>query len=141
MRRTNRVIRRASGFTLLEMMLVVVIIGVLATVVIFSIGGSSDEAKRGATVVKLSQLEAALGTFYARTSTYPAALDALVTSTPPLINAVPTDGWGRPLVYYTPAQEVGKPFTLYSLGADNQAGTADDVSVWNIRDARAPGGG
>lgn len=140
MRGTNRAIRRASGFTLLEMMLVVVIIGVLATVVIFNIAGAGDEAKRGATVTTLSQLKSSLDLYYSRTSTYPVNLDALLTANPPLITKVPLDGWGRPFVYYSPAQEPGKPYTLYSLGVDNQPGTEDDVNVWTIGDPRSGGG-
>jgi general secretion pathway protein G len=129
MRGTNRAVRRASGFTLLEMMLVVVIIGILATVVVINIAGQGDEAKKEATVAKIAQIRTALTTYNLRNNGYPASLDALV---PALLDKVPTDAWDRPLVYYTPAQEQGKPFTLFSLGADNQPGTNDDVNVWTM---------
>lgn len=140
MRGTNRAIRRASGFTLLEMMLVVVIIGILATVVVINITGQGDEAKRGATIATISQVKAALAQYYNKHSNYPTSLTALTTSSPALLTKVPTDAWGRDLVYYTPAQEAGKPYTLYSLGADNQTATTDDVNVWTM-DERQPEGG
>lgn len=137
MRSSHQAIRRAAGFTLLEMMLVVVIIGILATVVVFNIAGQGDEAKRAATVTKISQIKTALTTYYTKNSSYPATLDALV---PSLLEKVPTDGWDRLLVYYTPAQEPGKPFTLYSKGADNMESTADDVNVWTMDEHRPAGG-
>jgi general secretion pathway protein G len=137
MRAINRAVRRSSGFTLLEMMLVVVIIGILATVVVINIAGQGDEAKRGATITKLSQIKAALATYYTKNNGYPGSLTALV---PTLLEKVPNDAWDRPLVYYSPGQEAGKPYSLYSAGADGQNGTADDINAWTMDEHPAGGG-
>ena len=119
-------------------MLVVVIIGVLATVVVVNITGQGDDAKRGVTVTKISQVHSSLQQYYTKNNVYPVSLDSLVTSG--LLTKVPADGWDRAIVYYTPAQEAGKPYTLYSLGADNQAGTTDDINVWTMDEKPVLGG-
>src|SRR5690606_26863744 len=95
--KTSRRSRPAAGFTLLEMMLVVVIIGVLATVVVVNLAGSSDEARRGATIATLSQVKQALQNYYRKHGSYPQSLTQLAEGTNPLLERIPTDAWKRDL--------------------------------------------
>ena len=127
--------RHAPGFTLLEMMLVVVIIGLLATVVVVNLAGSSDDARRGSTIATLSQVQSALQNYYSKHGGYPVTLGQLTSGTNPLLMRLPTDAWKRDLLYLTPGLDPGKPYSLYSMGKDGQASTADDINVWTMDQA------
>jgi general secretion pathway protein G len=117
------------------MMLVVVIIGLLATVVIFNIAGQTDAALKGVTITRMGQVKSALSQYYSRNGSYPVALNALWTGTTPLLEKEPLDGWKHHLLYLVPAQEPGKDFSLYSAGKDGKLGTTDDINVWTMDDA------
>lgn len=130
----GRMRRRLPAFTLLEMMLVVVIIGLLATVVIYNIAGQTDTALRQITITKMAEVENMLSQYYSRNGTYPAALNALWTGSSPLLKKEPLDGWKHKLLYLVPAQEPGKDYSLYSAGKDGKLGTADDLNVWTMDD-------
>jgi general secretion pathway protein G len=124
--------RRRGAFTLLEMMLVVVIIGLLATVVIYNIAGQTTTALIGVTKTRMSQIKSALQQYYSHNGGYPVSLNALTQGTSPLLEKIPLDGWKHPFVYLTPGQEQGKDFSLYSLGKDGVPGTPDDINVWTM---------
>ena len=126
--------RHAAGFTLLEMMLVVVIIGLLATVVVVNLAGSSDEARRGATIATMSQVKQALTNYYSKHGGYPQSLTQLTQGSNPLLERLPQDAWKRELLYMTPGLDAGKPFTLFSQGKDGQPSTPDDINVWTMMD-------
>lgn len=130
--RNRKRMRGTAGFTLLEMMLVVVIIGLLATVVIINIGGQSDIALTEATKAKMSQVKTALSQYYSKNGSYPASLAPLYTGTAPLLEKEPLDGWKHRMFYLTPGQEQGKDYTLISAGKDGKMQTQDDISIWNM---------
>ena len=131
--------RRAAGFTLLELLVVVAIIGLLVGYVApryFSQVGKSEVQVARA---QLDALEKALDHYRLDTRRYPSAeqgLAALVTrpanepswSGPYLKRAVPNDPWGRPYVYRSPGQR--GEFDLLSLGRDGKAGgTGEDADI------------
>lgn len=121
------------GFTLLEMMIVVVIIGLLATVTIVAVAGRSDDARRSATIAKMSQIKTALDTYYMQHSgRYPPTLETLTQGASPYLDRVPLDGWKREFVYMPTAREQGRPYSLYSMGKDGVPGTEEDISVWTM---------
>lgn len=124
--------RTLPGFTLLEMMLVVVIIGILATVVVVNLAGGAGEARKGATVTIISQVKSALTQYYGKHGAYPVSISQLATGTNPLLEKMPKDAWKRDLIYIVPGIEPGRPYTLYSMGEDGQQGTPDDINVWNL---------
>jgi general secretion pathway protein G len=130
---------RRAGFTLLELLVVIVIIGLLAGYVApryFSQVGKSEVQVARA---QIDSLEKALDQYRLDTRHYPSAeqgLDALVArpqgengwSGPYLKKAVPTDPWGRPYVYRMPGQK--GEFDLYSLGKDGRpGGTGEDADI------------
>jgi general secretion pathway protein G len=126
---------KARGFTLLELLVVIVIIGLLAGYVApryFSqVGRSEIQVAR----VQIDSLEKALDQYRLDMRRYPSAeegLDALVAKPatgagwngPYLKKAVPSDPWGRPFVYRVPGEK--GDFELLSLGRDGKPGGAGD---------------
>jgi general secretion pathway protein G len=119
------------GFTLLEMMLVVLIIGMLAAAVAWNFAGQGDKARINTTKGNLLTLKQMLVNYQLEKAQYPASLQALV---PEFADKISKDGWKRDFLYYTPAAD-GRPFALISPGPDGQSGTPDDISVWTMDDA------
>jgi general secretion pathway protein G len=132
-------INKSGGFTLLELLVVIVIIGLLAGYVApryFSqVGKSEIQVARA----QIESLEKALDQYRLDMRRYPSAeegLDALVAkpgqaaswSGPYLKKAVPSDPWGRPYVYRTPGQK--GEFEIFSYGRDGKpGGTGDDADI------------
>jgi general secretion pathway protein G len=131
--------RKHSGFTLLELLVVIVIIGLLAGYVApryFSQVGKSEVQVAKA---QIDALEKSLDQYRLDTRHYPSAdqgLTALVSKPssettwngPYLKKAVPNDPWGRPYVYRTPGQK--GEFDLFSYGRDGKpGGTGDDADI------------
>lgn len=127
------------GFTLTELMVVIFIIGLLATVVMINVIPAQDKAVMTKAKADISQLEQAVENYRLDNLTYPATTDglnALVTAPPSLaqperyrrggyIKKLPSDPWGRPYNYQAPGQN-GKAFEIWSMGADGAPGGTDD---------------
>ena len=137
--RRRSVIRHS--FTLIEIMIVVVIIGLLAAMVGPRIIGSLDKARVQTSKAQLVSLKDAVQRYYMDCSEYPASLDDLLhkTSNPkwdgPYLDAknLPVDGWSNEFVYNCPGADE-QPFDIVSLGADKANGGEGynaDISCWN----------
>ena len=133
---------RSSGFTLLELVVVLVILGTLAALVGPRLVGHSSEARMTAAKTQIELFRQGLETFRMHMGRYPSTqegLEALQVAPPNspnwrgpyLIKAVPPDPWGRPYQYRCPGEQ-GREFELVSLGGDGQPGgvgeAADGVS-------------
>ena len=138
-RRRNRALHHP--FTLIEIMIVVVIIGMLAALVGPRILGSLDKARVTTTQTQLSNLKGAVQSFYMDCSEYPNTLDDLLVKTSnakwsgPYLDAknLPKDGWDNEFVYTVPGAD-DQPFDIISYGADKAAGGEGynaDLSGWN----------
>jgi general secretion pathway protein G len=119
------------GFTLLELMLVVAIIGVLVAIAAVNLGGQGERAKRRATWASMRVIKQAIDSYHLNTSSYPPTLQALTTGTMAYLDdSQPLeDGWKRPFLY-SPNGQNGRPYDLISKGADGMYPSADDVDIW-----------
>ena len=136
--------RRRAGFTLVEIMLVVVIIGVIAALFVPNLIGRSDQARRTAAMTDLRSVGATLDMYRLDNAHYPSTdqgLEALVNKPgglPEPMNytpggyarKVPTDPWQNPYVYIN----AGDTFELYSLGADGKEGGEGSAADIHYRD-------
>jgi general secretion pathway protein G len=123
--------RRRRGFTLVEMMVVIVIIGILATVVIVNISGKSDVAKVKATEALLKQIGGQMELFKLNHNRYPENLMDLYKmpsyidpkTWPPggYLLEPPLDGWGHEFLLRFPGPD-NAPYDIISLGEDNREG-------------------
>ena len=137
----NRRRARNRGFTLVEMMVVIVIIGILAAVLIVQISGRAEKAKVTATKVMMKQVGDALDLFKLDHNVYPESLDHL-TFQPPYVEAInwppggylkkaPRDGWDREFEYRVPGT-AGQPYDIISYGEDGQqGGDRFNADLWN----------
>ena len=117
--------RREGGFTLVEMLVVILIIGLLATLVLVNVGKHGEESARKVTQAHLAQLRGHLDLFKLSTGRYPDRLEDLVRAG--YLHEVPLDAWSRPFVYRVPGAD-GRPFEVASWGADGKENTEDDLS-------------
>ena len=128
----NRSNHRRAAFTLLEVMLVLLIIGLLVSLVAPQIFGMKERADIKAAQGQIGMLYNACNYFRLHMNDYPASLDQLVQDpgqgskwAGPYIERLPKDPWEHEYVYeYQPGG--AKPL-IFSLGKDGQANTADDV--------------
>jgi general secretion pathway protein G len=119
------------GFTLVELLIVITILGLLMSLVAPKMFGKVDSTKRKTATAQMQNLETALDTYRLDVGDYPSNLQELRKSSltgwdgPYLPKDVPLDPWGNPYEYQTPGDE-GKPYSLKSLGKDGQLGGSDD---------------
>jgi general secretion pathway protein G len=143
-------VRDNRGFTLIELMVVVVILGILAGLIIPKIMGKPEEAKKLKARMQIEQLEQALKLYYLDNGEYPTTeqgLNALVEkpATEPVPKRwkeggylekkkIPADPWDNPFVYVSPGVH-NKDFDLVSYGADGEEGGEGkyaDIESWNL---------
>ncbi len=144
----NKRTRNQSGFTLLEVMVVIVILGILASFVVPNLLGNKEKADQQKAVTDVVALENALDMYKLDNSVYPTTdqgLQALVTkpNNPEprnyreggYIKRLPKDAWGNDYQYLSPGDK--GTVDVFSLGADGQEGGEGinaDIGNWNIQD-------
>ncbi len=123
--------RREDGFTLVELMVVLVILGLLATIVIINVLPAADRAKLTTAHASVTQIEQAIEMYNLNNHRYPTSeegLPALVTSR--LLRRLDKDPWGNDFVYRQPGRN-GRAFDVYSLGADGrEGGNGDNADIF-----------
>ena len=139
----TKILRDHRGFTLIELMLVIIIIGVLVAMVAPRLAGRSQQAKEAAARADINaHLSAALDLFEMHNGRYPTTSEGLAAlrtapagasdwKGPYLKRSVPLDPWGKPYVYRAPGQHNRDDYDLFSIGPDGVEGTADDITNWN----------
>lgn len=138
----TRNLRLQAGFTLLEIMIVVVIIVLLLGFAVTKMGGNIDVAKKVRTQADIQSLGTQLMLYQNLSGTLPSSeqgLKALVTrpSSDPrprgwqqLLEEVPKDGWGHEFHYISPGVHNPNKYDLLSDGLDGKPGTEDDIGNW-----------
>jgi general secretion pathway protein G len=122
-----------EGFTLVELMVVIVIIGLLATVVVINVMPATDKAALTKARADIATLEQGVEMYRLNKLTYPAGgegLQAVVREG--FVKRLPEDPWGNPYQYVAPGRD-GRAFDIISLGADGQEGGKDedaDIGSW-----------
>ena len=118
-----------KGMTLLEIMIVVAILGLLATVVVTNLMGTFDNAKISTTQSKIASVEQSVQMYYTQISEYPDSFKDLINPPggfSPYVKSMPKDAWNNEMIFKRVSQG-DKPFVIYSKGPDGQKGTRDDV--------------
>lgn len=137
----NRRVRRRAGFTLIEVLLVLVILVILAGVIVGNLGGAQAKANARAARVTVGSLEQAVNMYHLDLNNYPASLEALVQAPgdlpnpakwggPYLEKGLPVDPWDQPFNYSFPGQRSPK-FDIWSSGPDGVSGSEDDIGNWS----------
>jgi general secretion pathway protein G len=125
--------KKRGGFSLIELMVVIVILGLLAAIVVPNLVGKSDDAKVKLTTVQMKQLEEALNLFRLDNGRYPTSEEGLeiLIEKPDSLDlpnystggylggkSVPKDPWGNKYLYF----KNGSSFEIISLGGDGEEG-------------------
>jgi len=139
-------INKAQGFTLLEVMVVIVIIGMMLSVVVPNLMGSQDTAKLQKAVQDITALENSLSMYKLDNNDYPSTeqgLEALTdqTEVEPIPRRFPEDGyvkrlpkdpWGNEYLLLNPGEQ--SRMDVFTSGPDGEVGTEDDIGNWNLGD-------
>ena len=133
-----------TGFTLIELMVVIVILGLLATVIVPRILNRPEQARRTKAQIDIRNIESALALFKTDTGRFPTTpegLEALVSdpgvrgyNPDAYLDRMPVDPWGNRYLYLCPGIQ-GKDYDLESYGKDGEdGGTGDDADIesWNF---------
>ena len=134
----------SAAFTLVEIMVVVIIIGILAATIIPQFIGTTQDAKISAAKSQVSELESAVERFYVQMDRYPTAeegLKALVEAPAgdeqkwrgPYIKTLRNDPWGNPYQYAAPGTHNPNSYDIWSRGADGKDGGEGpnaDIGNW-----------
>ena len=130
--------RNKKGFTLVELMLVVIIIGILVAMVMPRLAGRTEQARIAAAKTDIElNIGSALDLFELDNGIYPNNLDALFKESSdapnwrgPYLKKRPMDPWGNEYQYKYPATHGGADYDLYSFGRNGVEGGDDDITNW-----------
>lgn len=136
--------RPSKGFTLIELMIVVVILGVLATIIMPRILGRPEQARRMKAKVDIRNIESALALFKTDTGRFPTTSEGfeVLVSNPGIkgynrdgyLDRLPMDPWGNKYIYISPGLH-NKDYDIESYGKDGEDGGTDDnvdIESWNL---------
>lgn len=118
-----------SGFTLIELILVTVIIGILAGMVTLTFAGRAEEARKRAAKGDIASYTTAIDLYALdHNDKLPASLQDLVSGKRQYVRELNKDPWGNDYVY----KPQGSKYTIFSAGPDGQAGSPDDVTSSSV---------
>ncbi len=127
--------RTTRGFTLIELILVVVILGILSAMIMPNLVGRSQEARVARAKADIMTLSNALDQFEIYNGTYPRNLSALLQDPKNpnrrYIRKLEKDPWGHDYIYVFPGRKNPHGFDLSSSGPDESPNTADDINNWD----------
>lgn len=135
--------KNEEGFTLIELMVVIVIIGLLTTIVVINVMPAQDKAMAQKAKADVALLEQAVERYRLDNLAYPDEITALIAPPAGLVRPeryarggyvkrLPEDPWGQAYQYQAPGRH--GPFDVYSLGADGrEGGEGEDADIGNWR--------
>jgi general secretion pathway protein G len=141
-------LRRQRAFTLIELLLVLVILGILAAVVVPKFAGRTEQARVAAATSQIATFGTALDAFEVDNGYYPkgkAGLEDLVQAPANAQNwkgpymksqTIPVDPWGNPYLYECPGRHNPSSYDLMSTGFDGREGGDDDITNWQQTNQR-----
>lgn len=120
-----------SGFTLIELILVVVILGILAGAVVPVFRGRSEQARISRAKTDISTYSTQIDLYALdHNDKYPASLSELASGKKKYVREVAKDPWGNDYIY----KSTGDSYEISSAGSDGQAGNADDVTPTSVHE-------
>lgn len=133
-----------AGFTLIEIMIVVIILAILAAAVLPRLTGRTQQAKESRALSDIQTISLALELYSIDNGNFPTSSQGLQAlrirpTSPPapqnwrgpyIKKALPKDPWGQPYKYAAPGIHNREDFDLYSFGADGVEGGEDDITNW-----------
>lgn len=148
MNRTHGLRRRATrkamarGFTLVEVLLVLIILVIIGSIVVPNIFGAKDQADIDASKAQITSLKGAMDMYRLHMNKYPSSLKDLTDEPsdksaadkwagPYLQSSMKEDPWGNEYQYVSPGKKNPKSYDLSSSGPDGQSGTDDDIGNWD----------
>ena len=147
MNKERRILERNTkgGFTLIEILMVVVIIGILVGLAVPRLGGRVREARLAAAKADIQNNGMALRLYEVDNGAYPASLQALLTKPgnaphwrgPYLEQGLPKDPWGNAYQYSSPGSKNPHSYDLLSYGPDGSA-SGDDIGNWQSTSGTTP---
>ncbi len=142
---TVRMRRRCQhAFTLIELLLVLVILGILAAIVVPKFSGRTEQARMTAATTQISTFSTALAAFEVDNGYFPKGKNGLYDLVQPPRDAqnwrgpymdkeIPLDPWNHPYIYECPGKHNPTSFDLMSIGPDGRAGSEDDITNWQTQ--------
>jgi len=131
---------RRSAFTLIELLLVLVILGILAAIVVPKFAGRTEDARKTAATTQISSFGTALDAFEVDNGYYPKGKSGLLdlVQAPrdaqnwkgPYLKDVPKDPWNNDYIYEFPGRRNLNSYDLSSAGPDGKASSEDDITNW-----------
>ena len=125
-KKTKKTNLKKRAFSLIELMVVIIILGLLASFVLPSLTGKGEEAKKQIVCVQMQSISQALKMYKIDNSTYPSTsegLNILLDKGYFEDNKIPNDSWKNPYIYTSN----GTTYEIISLGADKKEGGDDDI--------------
>src|SRR2546429_4545030 len=133
--------KSAAAFTLIELLLVLVILGILAAIVVPKFSGRTEQARMTAAQSQISTFNTALDAFEVDNGYYPKGRNGLVDLVQPprdsqnwrgpyLKSAIPNDPWGRPYIYECPGKQNPSSYDLSSMGPNGRSGSEAAITNW-----------
>lgn len=139
--RIHRACRRA--FTLIELLLVLVILGILAAIVVPKFSGRTEQARLTAAQTQISSFSTALDAFEVDNGYYPKGKNGLLDLVQqprdtqnwrgPYLKDLPKDPWGHDYIYECPGKHNSSSYDLMSTGPDGRVGNDDDITNWQLK--------
>jgi general secretion pathway protein G len=137
--------RNDDGFTLIELMVVLIILALLVTVIVPNVVGKSDDAKQTKARADIASIEALLDQYYLDMGHYPTTEEGLRAlyrapsdgeekwKGPYSKKPIPPDPWGEPYGYESPGTHTNQPYEVWSYGRNKQEGGEGfdvDITSW-----------